>query len=293
MRFKPFQLKRAGTLVRSIDDDASLTVVYGEGGGSTLGITGTTTTMIVCIPLQGSVQVKHNELAWSVFRGDALIAEYAPRTTIVGHGKTKWLALLGAKRAWALSLPHVAASGGQLLPDLHKADHDLRRLAIAMARATNSTSLEGAVNALTDKLAVVQRPLHEAIARCPGRTWINKRQVFLRLQRVRNYIVACCDRELDIDELARMANYSPCHFLRTFHAVYQTTPHAYLIDQRLQRAWRLLRSGNFAVTEVALASGFENRSAFSRLFHQRFGTTAQATRRKPVAPVAAVDNKAA
>ena len=32
--------------------------------------------------------------------------------------------------------------------------------------------------------------------------------------------------------------------------------------------------------EIALASGFENRCAFSRLFRQRFGTTATAIRRK-------------
>lgn len=273
--------------MRGIDDDAILTAVYGEGGGSTLSITGTGTATVVCIPLRASVQVNNGDLTWSVFAGEALVTEYAPRATVVGHGKSKWIGLIAAKRAWALVLPPSAASGGQLLPDLHKADYEMRRLAIGVARSTNSTSLEGAVNALADKLAAMQAPLHEAIARCPGRTWINKRQVFLRLQRVRNYICACCERELDLDELARMANYSSCHFLRTFHMVYQTTPHAYLTDQRLQRAWRLLRSGNFAVTEVAMASGFENRSAFSRLFHQRFGATAQETRSRRSFPTAA------
>lgn len=33
-----------------------------------------------------------------------------------------------------------------------------------------------------------------------------------------------------------------------------------------------------AITEIALACGFENPSAFSRVFHQHFGTTAKQTR---------------
>src|SRR5262249_44446121 len=81
------------------------------------------------------------------------------------------------------------------------------------------------------------------------------------------------------DRLARMASYSPWHFIRAFRAAYQQTPHAFLVDQRLQRARRLLRSSHLAVAEIALASGFENRCAFSRLFRQRFGVTAGAMRR--------------
>lgn len=279
-------------MARTVDDDAALTAAYGEGGGSTLSLAGTGSTVAVCVPLHGSVQVACNELAWTLFAGDILVTENASRITLVGHAKGKWLALAAGKRAWALVLPQAAA-GGQLLPALLRADHELRHLAVAVARASNSTMLEGAVNALADKLDAMQAPLRQAVSRCPGRTWANKRQAFLRLQRAYNYIAACSDRELDIDGLARMANYSPCHFLRTFHTVYQTTPHAYLTEQRLQHAWRLLRVGQFAVTEVAIASGFENRSAFSRLFHQRFGATAQDTRRKDAVATAAMAGRAA
>jgi AraC family transcriptional regulator len=96
---------------------------------------------------------------------------------------------------------------------------------------------------------------------------------------VRNYLAANCHLDIDNERLARMASYSPWHFIRAFRAAYQETPHAYLVDQRLQRARRLLRTSPLAVAEVALASGFENRCAFSRLFRQRFGMTAGALRR--------------
>jgi AraC family transcriptional regulator len=96
---------------------------------------------------------------------------------------------------------------------------------------------------------------------------------------VRNYLAANCHLEVDNDALARMASYSPWHFIRAFRAAYRQTPHAYLVEQRLRRARRLLRSSPLAIAEIALASGFENRCAFSRLFRQRFGTTAGAVRR--------------
>jgi AraC family transcriptional regulator len=139
---------------------------------------------------------------------------------------------------------------------------------------------EGALQAVIESVLELQYQHAPAIERCPGRTFAQRRQVFLRLQRVRNYLVANCHLEVDNDRLARMASYSPWHFIRAFRAAYLQTPHAFLVEQRLQRACRLLRSSPLAVAEIALASGFENRCAFSRLFRQRFGITAGALRRR-------------
>jgi AraC family transcriptional regulator len=162
---------------------------------------------------------------------------------------------------------------------LHQISRDLMRKGLAVVRSTSPLELEGAVYAIAGEIAREQKTLADAIARCPGRTYAKRRHAFLRLQRVRIFMSAHCDEELDNEILERMANYSPCHFLRTFSSVFLETPHAYLVHLRLLRAKRLLQSGNLAVAEVALAIGFENRSAFSRLYRQRFGTTARDTLR--------------
>ena len=171
-----------------------------------------------------------------------------------------------------------------LLPTWHVADRLLRRRAIALVRAAAAGAAEAALQAVIESLLELQHQHARAIERCPGRTYAQRRQVFLRLQRVRNYVAANCHLEVDNDRLARMASYSPWHFIRAFRAAYLQTPHAFLVDQRLQRACRLLRSSPLAVAEIALASGFENRCAFSRLFRQRFGVTAGALRRRGRAP---------
>jgi AraC family transcriptional regulator len=97
---------------------------------------------------------------------------------------------------------------------------------------------------------------------------------------VRNYLAANCHLDVDNEALARMASYSPWHFIRAFRAAYEETPHAYLVRQRLERAHRMLRASPLAIAEIALASGFENRCAFSRLFRQRYGVTAGTVRRQ-------------
>jgi len=151
---------------------------------------------------------------------------------------------------------------------------------IPKAEAPAKDKTEAPAEALLDRIVALQGQFADAIARCPGRTYAQRRQVFLRLQRVRNYLAANCHLDVDNEALARMASYSPWHFIRAFRAAYEETPHAYLVRQRLERAHRMLRASPLAIAEIALASGFENRCAFSRLFRQRFGVTAGTVRRQ-------------
>lgn len=278
MRVKPQHLKQGGALLQTIQDDDCISVVYGEGKGCILDVRGEASG--AWIPLRGGLQVQNTSLRHSVRVKEILTTERDSHVRAIGHGNSRWLAILGGKRAWELLLADTPAAGVQLLPETHRADRLMRRTAITLVRSPSGSFSESSVYAIADRIAILQSSLMEAIDRCPGRTYANKLQAFLRLQRVRNFISACCDQEIDNDALARMANYSPTHFIRIFNEVFFETPHAYLVKHRLQRAERLLLSGNLAVTEVALASGFENRSAFSRLFRKRFGTTASEARQR-------------
>ncbi len=234
------------------------------------------------LPLRGRLQLSGGGAEGTLQPGEVRVTELESGVSAVGRGSALWIALLGTRAAWRrafegstqLPLPEPL-----LLPTWHVADHSLRRRAIALARAAAGGAVDTELRALIESLLELQEEHAAAIERCPGRTHAQRRQVFLRLQRVRNYLTANCHLEVDNDRLARMASYSPWHFIRAFRAAYQQTPHAFLVDQRLQRARRLLRSSPLAVAEVALASGFENRCAFSRLFRQRFGMTAGALRR--------------
>ncbi|HEY2394526.1 MAG TPA: helix-turn-helix transcriptional regulator [Rudaea sp.] len=234
------------------------------------------------LPLRGRLQLSGGSAEGALQPGEVRITEAEPGIGAVGRGNALWIALLGTRAAWRRAFerwtqPPVPEP--LLLPTWHVADRALRCRAIALVRAAAGASVDAPLQALIESLLELQDEHAAAIERCPGRTHAQRRQVFLRLQRVHNYLAANCHLEVDNDRLARMASYSPWHFIRAFRAAYQQTPHAFLVDQRLQRARRLLRTSPLAVAEIALASGFENRCAFSRLFRQRFGMTAGALRR--------------
>lgn len=62
---------------------------------------------------------------------------------------------------------------------------------------------------------------------------------------------------------------------RQFKAVFKTTPHQYLTRIRLNHAERLLKHSGMPVHEITLACGFENSSAFCRLFKKEYGVSPQ------------------
>ena len=72
-------------------------------------------------------------------------------------------------------------------------------------------------------------------------------------------------------DLARLADSSPFHFLRVFRATAGLTPHQYVLRARLRAAAVALATTPTPVTEVALASGFEDLSNFIRTFRAEFG----------------------
>jgi transcriptional regulator GlxA family with amidase domain len=64
------------------------------------------------------------------------------------------------------------------------------------------------------------------------------------------------DRPLTVEALAARAAMSPRSFARWFKTVTGTTPHRWLLEQRLRRAEELLESSDLPIERVALRAGF-------------------------------------
>src|SRR5215217_3967089 len=91
------------------------------------------------------------------------------------------------------------------------------------------------------------------------------------LSRARELIDARYSEPLDLDELARTANFSRYHFLRAFRAAFHATPHEYLTRKRVERAKELLAESELTVTEICFEVGFDSVGSFSTLFHKMVG----------------------
>ncbi len=77
-----------------------------------------------------------------------------------------------------------------------------------------------------------------------------------------------CDFTLDI--LAKNVNLSKFHFLRLFKKEFGITPHAFIINERLNQANNLIKNG-CKISEASLNVGFNDQSHFGRNFKKYFG----------------------
>lgn len=83
---------------------------------------------------------------------------------------------------------------------------------------------------------------------------------------------------LDREALARVFGRSPRHLERIFRAVVQETPKSYYLGLRLEEARDLLSDTTLSILEVAVATGFNSRSSFSKAYRKRFGQSPARTR---------------
>ena len=82
-----------------------------------------------------------------------------------------------------------------------------------------------------------------------------------------------------MSDLAEVAGMSRFHFLRSFTQVFGATPHAHLIEVRLEHARKALARGG-SVTEACWDAGYDSLGSFSVLFKRRFGTAPLAWQRR-------------
>ncbi|WP_018633754.1 AraC family transcriptional regulator [Neomegalonema perideroedes] len=75
---------------------------------------------------------------------------------------------------------------------------------------------------------------------------------------------------LSLGELAEIGGVSQFQLLRGFSKLTGLTPHAYLVQRRLQRARRMIAGGE-GLADAAQASGFADQSHMTRLFVRAYG----------------------
>lgn len=199
-------------------------------------------------------------------------------------GPQGWLGLAGPTAAWPLRAS--AHESIWLFPWQGRLSRDTAGLLTALARRAPSAAdcpageLEALAAALAVSLLEQQQSLHTLLSRCNGRTLMRRRQTLMRLLRVRHQIHCHPDTRLDLECLAKIANYSPCHLIRVYRAVFGETPSEYAARRREEQAWRMVRDTALPICEITGMLGFESQSAFCRAFKNTFGRTTSEVRRQ-------------
>ncbi|WKL52157.1 AraC family transcriptional regulator [Pseudomonas kielensis] len=106
---------------------------------------------------------------------------------------------------------------------------------------------------------------------------LNPAQVMLdepnsKLERAAEYIREHCTQALKLEDICTAAELSASYLIRAFKQQYGMTPHAYLVNRRIQFARQQLRQGRL-IADVALDAGFADQAHFQRVFKQHLAAT--------------------
>lgn len=93
-----------------------------------------------------------------------------------------------------------------------------------------------------------------------------------RVNRAIDHVLGHLDGPLPLEAVAERAGFSPFHFHRVFRSLVGETLNQFVKRVRLERALRILSyEPGKTLTEVALESGFQSSSDFSRSFKKAYG----------------------
>ncbi len=101
----------------------------------------------------------------------------------------------------------------------------------------------------------------------------------LELQDAMEWAGSHLDEPLSVSDFAQRAHMSPRHFARRFRETTGTTPHQWLLGQRLALAQRLLETTDQSVEEITTAAGFATAATLRLHFQRSLGTSPAAYRR--------------
>lgn len=93
-----------------------------------------------------------------------------------------------------------------------------------------------------------------------------------RLKLAADFIHAHCTQDLSLDDISAHAGLSASYLFRAFRKQYDMTPHAYLINRRVQYAQEKLRQGA-SIADAALEAGFADQAHFQRVFKRLLAAT--------------------
>ena len=161
----------------------------------------------------------------------------------------------------------------ELLDEVKADDPAIHATAIAIAREAAQGGAGSAllVGSLSCQLAVhILRRHARVLFREPdGSDGLTFRQE----RAVRDYVDAHLSENITLDDLAGSVALSRFHFARMFRQAMGTSPHEFVLQQRLARARGLLSHTDAPLLGIAASCGFADQSHMNRVFRKRVGQT--------------------
>ena len=123
-------------------------------------------------------------------------------------------------------------------------------------------------------------PQYQTGKKIPATYEATQKDLHKKLKLALAYMTKHPQEKISIAQLADLAHLSQYHFIRCFRSAYELTPLQYLMRLRLKQASLLLKKSGATIGNIIPQCGFENESAFIRLFKKEFRMTPIAYRKE-------------
>jgi AraC family transcriptional regulator len=159
-------------------------------------------------------------------------------------------------------------------------DLNLQHIAMLLLAEVRSGGIMGQlyVESLTQVLVVHLLRHYSEVAQII--TSGNRSLTRTQLQRSIDYIHTHLDQDLSLAEIADVINISPVYFSRLFKQAIGTSPHQYVIQQRVEQAKKMLSNTDLAISDIALQVGFSSQSHLAQQFKRVTGMTPKQIRKQ-------------
>ncbi len=88
-----------------------------------------------------------------------------------------------------------------------------------------------------------------------------------------NYIHNNYGEKISVEQIAKLLSIDRRYLGRLFYSQTGMTPKEYLIDVRLQNAFKLLQTKDYTISEVAKLVGYDNYGSFFKVFKNKYGVS--------------------
>jgi AraC family transcriptional regulator len=160
----------------------------------------------------------------------------------------------------------------ELLDEVRADDPAIHRTAMLIAHeaAQGAAGSRLMVDSLTCQLSVhiLRRHAH-VLFREPGREQLT----YAQQRAVRDYVHEHLSEGISLDDLAGAAGLSRFHFARCFRQTTGTSPHEFVVRERVARAEVLLRRTHDPLLDIATRCGFADQSHMTRVVKKHLGRT--------------------
>ena len=123
---------------------------------------------------------------------------------------------------------------------------------------------------LAEKMVKSQVKMNDQIDNIESAKLSTRKELYGRLTNARQFIHDNYRKNIQLDELSKIALLSKYHLLRTYKQVFEITPYQEVLKLRLKSAMEMMKSDR-SLEEIAFQVGFSDRRSFTKAFKKEMG----------------------